>query len=185
MKQATIRGYEDHDGARSSIEMARGGTGFGTRAGDRRHSRLETGGADPSLRSPQAGTTGTLRPCGTAAMACAILARASPRALNGRAAPSRPGGLATGESLPRCELPFQGTRPGARDPAGDADPYEMVHTPPTVIDVAEEHWRRLPREGHSPPLDRLHLVSMEALDLRRVLTDADAPRVSPRRWGLP
>ena len=64
------------------------------------------------------------------------------------------------------------------------DPYEMVHTPPTVIDVAEEHLRRLPREAHCPTLDRLHLASMEAFNLRRLLTNDDAQARAARALGF-
>ena len=55
-----------------------------------------------------------------------------------------------------------------------AEQQVVVSTPPAVIDVAEGHLRRLPREAHCPTLDRLHLAAMEALNLRRLLTNDDA-----------
>ena len=64
------------------------------------------------------------------------------------------------------------------------DPYEMVHTPPTAIDVAKEQLRRLPREAHCPTLDRLHLASMEAFNLRRLLTNDDAQARAARALGF-
>ena len=60
----------------------------------------------------------------------------------------------------------------------------MVHTPPAVIEVAEEHLRRLPREAHCPTLDRLHLAAMEALDLRRLLTNDDAQARAAQALGF-
>ena len=64
------------------------------------------------------------------------------------------------------------------------DPYEMVHTPPTVIDVAEEHLRKLPRAAHCPTLDRLHLAAMEAFNLRRLLINDDAQAHAARALGF-
>jgi predicted nucleic acid-binding protein len=64
------------------------------------------------------------------------------------------------------------------------DPYEMIHTPPTVIDVAIEHVRRLPREAHCPTLDRLHLATMEAFNLRHLLTNDDAQARAARALGF-
>ena len=64
------------------------------------------------------------------------------------------------------------------------DPYAMVDTPPAVIDVAEEHLRRLPREAHCPMLDRLHLAAMEAFNLRRLLTNAAAQARAARALGF-
>ena len=60
----------------------------------------------------------------------------------------------------------------------------MVHTPTAVIDVAEEHLRRLPREAHCPTLDRLHLAAMEAFNLRRLLTNDDAQARAARVLGF-
>ena len=64
------------------------------------------------------------------------------------------------------------------------DPYEMVHTLPAVIDVAEGHLPRLPREAHCPTLDRLHLAAMEAFNLRRLLTNDDAQARAARALGF-
>jgi predicted nucleic acid-binding protein len=63
-------------------------------------------------------------------------------------------------------------------------PYELVHTPSTMIDVAEGHLRRLPREAHCPTRDRLHLASMEAFNLRRLLTNDNAQARAARSLGF-
>ena len=52
------------------------------------------------------------------------------------------------------------------------------------LDVAEEHLRRLPRGAPCPTLDRLHLASMEALNLRRLLTNDDAQARAARALGF-
>jgi len=64
------------------------------------------------------------------------------------------------------------------------DPYEMMDTPGVAIEVAGEHLRRLPRGAHCPTLDRLHLAAMEALNLRRLLTNDDAQAHAARALGF-
>ena len=64
------------------------------------------------------------------------------------------------------------------------DPYEVAHTPPAVIDIAEQHLRKLPRAAHCPALDRLHLATMEAFNLRRLLTNDDAQARAARALGF-
>jgi predicted nucleic acid-binding protein len=64
------------------------------------------------------------------------------------------------------------------------EPYELVRTPPEVVEAAEGQVRALPRDAYCPTLDRLHLAVMKALDLRRLLTNDDAQARAARGLGF-
>ena len=49
-------------------------------------------------------------------------------------------------------------------------PYEIAETPSNVYSVAASQLLPLGRSAHCRTLDRLHLATMEALGLRRLLT---------------
>jgi predicted nucleic acid-binding protein len=81
-------------------------------------------------------------------------------------------------------------RPAAQQLIGRLDvilrqaPYELVPAPSRIIDDAEVHVRRLPRDGYCPTLDRLHLAVMKGLDLGRLLTNDDAQVRAARGLGF-
>jgi len=62
----------------------------------------------------------------------------------------------------------------------ETDPYEIVATPPSVYGIASSQIRPLGQAAHCRTLDRLHLAAMEALGLRRLLTN-DATQASAAR----
>ena len=64
------------------------------------------------------------------------------------------------------------------------DPYEIAHTPPAVIEVAEAQLRKASPQAHCPTLDRLHLAAMESMNLRRLLTNDDAQARAARVLGF-
>jgi uncharacterized protein with PIN domain len=51
------------------------------------------------------------------------------------------------------------------------DPYELVATPATIFEAAEEQVLPLGRSIYCRTLDRLHLGAMAALHVRRLLTN--------------
>jgi len=63
-------------------------------------------------------------------------------------------------------------------------PLELVADPPDVLTVAEKQVRDAPKAAYCPTLDRLHLAIMEALGLRRVLTNDDAQARAARALGF-
>jgi len=62
----------------------------------------------------------------------------------------------------------------------ETDPYETAATPPSVYELASRQIRPLGETVHCRALDRLHLATMEALGLRRLLTN-DAVQASAAR----
>jgi predicted nucleic acid-binding protein len=54
----------------------------------------------------------------------------------------------------------------------ESAPFELVPSPPDVMETAEAQIRRKPR-SHCRTLDRLHLAIVQALDLRRIVTNDD------------
>jgi predicted nucleic acid-binding protein len=66
----------------------------------------------------------------------------------------------------------------------EAEPYELVFCPASVIEVAEAQLRALTRAAHCRTLDRLHLATMQALGLQRLLTNDDRQATAARALGF-
>jgi predicted nucleic acid-binding protein len=64
------------------------------------------------------------------------------------------------------------------------EPYEVVGIPPDIVDIAEDHVRRLPPRAYCPTLDRLHLGVMQSLHLTRLLTNDGAQARAARALGF-
>jgi predicted nucleic acid-binding protein len=64
------------------------------------------------------------------------------------------------------------------------DPYDLVATPATTFEAAEEQLRPLARSTYCRTIDRLHLGAMQALRLRRLLTNDDVQARAARAAGL-
>jgi len=54
------------------------------------------------------------------------------------------------------------------------EPYETAMFPSTAVELAAKQVRLDPRSAHCRTLDRLHLAVMEAMGLRRILTNDEA-----------
>ncbi|MEA2626432.1 MAG: hypothetical protein QOD06_2477 [Candidatus Binatota bacterium] len=65
-----------------------------------------------------------------------------------------------------------------------ADPYEIVSCPPSMIEVAEAQVRPLTKGAHCRTLDRLHLATMQVLGLQRLLTNDDRQAAAGRVLGF-
>lgn len=63
-------------------------------------------------------------------------------------------------------------------------PYEQVRCPADVIDIAAGQIKVAVRSGHCRTLDRLHLATMQALEVRRLLTNDDTQAAAARALGL-
>jgi hypothetical protein len=64
------------------------------------------------------------------------------------------------------------------------DPYELVVVPATIFEVAEEQVVPFARSVYCRMLDRLHLGAMQALGLRRLLTNDDGQARAARALGF-
>jgi predicted nucleic acid-binding protein len=53
------------------------------------------------------------------------------------------------------------------------DPYEVVALPPSAVELALGQIALTRRAAHCRTLDRLHLATMQAVGLRRILTNDD------------
>ncbi|HXQ20700.1 MAG TPA: type II toxin-antitoxin system VapC family toxin [Candidatus Acidoferrales bacterium] len=51
------------------------------------------------------------------------------------------------------------------------EPYELVPCPPGIIEIAETQVRPAVKSAYCRSLDRLHLATMQALGLHRLLTN--------------
>ncbi len=63
-------------------------------------------------------------------------------------------------------------------------PYELVRCPGDVVDVAAEQVKVAARTGYCRTLDRLHLATMQALEVRRLLTNDDTQAAAARTVGF-
>jgi len=64
------------------------------------------------------------------------------------------------------------------------DPYDLVATPATIFEAAEEQVLPLARSTCCRTLDRLHLGAMQALRLRRLLTNDDGQARAAKAIGF-
>ena len=64
------------------------------------------------------------------------------------------------------------------------DPYEVVACPSGIIEAAEAQTRPMAKAAHCRTLDRLHLTVMQALGLRRLLTNDDMQAQAARHLGF-
>jgi predicted nucleic acid-binding protein len=64
------------------------------------------------------------------------------------------------------------------------EPYELVPCPPGIIEVAETQVRPVVRTAYCRTLDRLHLASMQALGVHRLLTNDDSQARAARGLGF-
>ncbi len=62
-------------------------------------------------------------------------------------------------------------------------PYDLVRCPADVIDVAVTQITPLAKAAYCRTLDRLHLATMEALNLRRLLTNDGTQANAARALG--
>ena len=64
------------------------------------------------------------------------------------------------------------------------DPYDVVATPATIFEIAEEQILPLRRSVYCRTLDRLHLGAMHALRLRRLLTNDEGQARAAKAVGF-
>ena len=63
-------------------------------------------------------------------------------------------------------------------------PYEQVRCPLDMVEVAEKHVNLAEKGGYCRTLDRLHLATMHALGVHRLLTNDDTQATAARALGL-
>jgi predicted nucleic acid-binding protein len=63
-------------------------------------------------------------------------------------------------------------------------PYECVRCPADVIDIAADQIKVAARRAYCRTLDRLHLATMQALGVQRLLTNDDTQAAAARALGL-
>jgi predicted nucleic acid-binding protein len=63
-------------------------------------------------------------------------------------------------------------------------PYEPAPCPADLVEVAEAQMQPFPQSVYCRTLDRLHLAAMEALGLRRLLTNDDTQATAARALGF-
>ena len=63
-------------------------------------------------------------------------------------------------------------------------PYEHVRCPPDIINIAAEQINLAARNAYCRTLDRLHLATMQALGLQRLLTNDGTQAAAARALGL-
>jgi predicted nucleic acid-binding protein len=63
-------------------------------------------------------------------------------------------------------------------------PYDLMASPVTVYDLASDQLASFPSRGYCRTLDRLHLATMEALRVRRLLTNDDAQARAAEHLGF-
>ena len=63
-------------------------------------------------------------------------------------------------------------------------PYEQVRCPADIIEIAEGQIKLSARTGYCRTVDRLHLATMQALSVQRLLTNDDAQAAAARALGL-
>jgi predicted nucleic acid-binding protein len=65
-----------------------------------------------------------------------------------------------------------------------AEPYELVPWPPGIIEVAETQVRPAVKSTYCRTLDRLHLATMQALGVHRLLTNDETQARAARGLGF-
>lgn len=65
-----------------------------------------------------------------------------------------------------------------------AEPYELVTCPPGIIEIAETQVRPAVKTAYCRTLDRLHLATMQALGLHRLLTNDETQARAARGLGF-
>ena len=65
-----------------------------------------------------------------------------------------------------------------------AEPYELVPCPPGIIEVAETQVRPAVKSTYCRTLDRLHLATMQALGVHRLLTNDETQARAARGLGF-
>ena len=63
-------------------------------------------------------------------------------------------------------------------------PYDLTTSPITIYEIAAEQMGSFSSKAHCRTLDRLHLATMQALRLRRLLTNDDAQARAAERLGF-
>ncbi len=63
-------------------------------------------------------------------------------------------------------------------------PYEPARCPADLIEIAEAQMQPILKSVYCRTLDRLHLAAMEALGVRRLLTNDDTQAAAARALGL-
>ena len=63
-------------------------------------------------------------------------------------------------------------------------PYDLMTSPVTIYDLAAEQLAAFSPRGYCRSLDRLHLATMEALRVRRVLTNDDTQARAAEHLGF-
>jgi predicted nucleic acid-binding protein len=63
-------------------------------------------------------------------------------------------------------------------------PFEVVATPPELIEIAAEQILPIGKTAHCRTLDRLHLAAMQALSLERLLTNDDVQAAAAMELGF-
>ena len=63
-------------------------------------------------------------------------------------------------------------------------PYDEVRCPADVIDIAEGQIEVNSKSGYCRTLDRLHLATMQAIGVRRLLTNDDTQAAAARTLGM-
>jgi predicted nucleic acid-binding protein len=63
-------------------------------------------------------------------------------------------------------------------------PYEPARCPADLIEIAEAQLQPLQKSVYCRTLDRLHLAAMEALGVRRLLTNDDTQAAAARALGF-
>jgi predicted nucleic acid-binding protein len=63
-------------------------------------------------------------------------------------------------------------------------PYERVRCPADIIDIAADQIKVAARRAYCRTLDRLHLATMQALGVQRLLTNDDTQAAAARALGL-
>ena len=65
-----------------------------------------------------------------------------------------------------------------------AEPYELVPCPPSIIEIAETQVRPAVKSAYCRTLDRLHLAAMQALGVHRLLTNDETQAQAARGLGF-
>ena len=65
-----------------------------------------------------------------------------------------------------------------------AEPYELVPCPPSIIEIAETQVRPAVKSAYCRTLDRLHLAAMQALGVHRLLTNDETQARAARGLGF-
>jgi predicted nucleic acid-binding protein len=63
-------------------------------------------------------------------------------------------------------------------------PYDGVRCPADIIDIAADQIKVVARSAYCRTLDRLHLATMQALGVHRLLTNDDSQAAAARSLGL-